>query len=61
MSKDIADMCLKELEDYNQTLCINHFTDRLDFPTNNNEAERKWYSQQFKMIKERRKQLKEEK
>ncbi len=45
-------MSLDELMDYQQTLCINHFTDRLDFPTNTNESKRKWYKERFKAIKE---------
>jgi hypothetical protein len=52
-------MGMEELSDYNQSLCIQHFLKRLDFPTNNNEAERKWYSEQFRKIKLRKAELKE--
>jgi hypothetical protein len=59
MSKYIEEMDLEELQEYNQSLCVNHFLDRLDFPTNTNEKERRWYADQFKRIKIRKEELKE--
>ena len=59
MIKQVSEMNLEELHNYNHTLCVQHFTKRLDFPTNTNEDERKWYDDQFKLIKEREIELKE--